>query len=85
MERTVNAIKTLRKTIMARSVELEDMLECWEDRLAMIEEETAEYEDLCKLCRDAYRELRTNDKLMENLSLCEYCKVSDHNLCDLCG
>lgn len=85
MEKTVNAIKTLRETLRARSIELENLLECWEDRLAMIEEDNEESEDLMELCRDAYKELRANDKLMQNLSLCEYCKLSNHNLCNICG
>lgn len=85
MEKTINVIKTLRETLKTRSIELENLLECWEDRLAMIEDDNEESETLMKLCRDAYRELRANDKLMQSLSLCEYCKASDHNLCDICG
>lgn len=85
MEKTVNAIKNLRETLRNRSIELENLLECWEDRLAMIEEDNEESETLMKLCRDAYRELRANDKLMKSLTLCDYCKASDHNLCDICG
>lgn len=84
MERTVNAIKTLRKTLTRRNDELENLLESWEDRLALAEEETAEYEDLCKLCREARSELRVNNKLLRELSLCDYCKLSDCNLCGDC-
>lgn len=84
MEKTVTAILNLREILKARSVELENLMECWEDRLTMIEEDNEESDTLIKLCRDAYRELRANDKLMQSLSLCEYCKASDHNLCDIC-
>lgn len=85
MEKTIEAIKTLRETLKNRSIELENLLECWEDRLCMIEEDNEESETLMKLCRDAYKELRANDKLMKSLTLCDYCKASDHNLCNICG
>ena len=87
MNETINKLNDLRKHLTRRNDELKNLLEDWEDRLTMAEEETAEYEDLCKLCHGARSELRVNSKLLNDLAHtypCEYCKLSDHNLCDFC-
>lgn len=88
MEKTIEAIKTLRETLKARSVELEELILSLEEQtcgMSPEEQETDEAQDLIHQTSRAYQELRANDKLMQNLSLCEYCKLADHNLCDICG
>lgn len=88
MEKTINAIKTLRETLRVRSIELEELILSLEEqtcRLSPEEQETDEAQDLIHQTSRAYQELRANDKLMQSLSLCEYCKASDHNLCNICG
>lgn len=88
MEKTVNAIKTLRETLRARSAELEELILNLEEQtcgLSPEEQETDEAQDLIHQTSRAYQELRANDKLMQSLTLCDYCKASDHNLCNICG
>lgn len=85
MEKTIAAIKTLRETLRARSAELEEIIMTLEEQTCSMSEETEEAQELIHQTNKAYKELRANDKLMQSLSLCEYCKASDHNLCNICG
>lgn len=87
MEKTVSAIKSLRETLRARSIELEELILSLEEQtceLSPEEQETDEAQGLIERTNRLYRELRANDKLMNKLSLCEYCKLSDKPLCELC-
>lgn len=85
MEKTIEAIKNLRRVLWERSMELESNIMGWEEETCGMDEETEEAQDLIHKTNLAYEELRLNDKLMEKLSLCGYCRMSDHNLCKLCG
>lgn len=88
MEKTVNAIMTLRETLRARSIELEELIMELEEKtcgMSPEEQETDEAQELIHQTSRAYQELRANDRLMKSLTLCDYCKASDHNLCDICG
>ena len=84
MERTINAIKTLKETLEARNAEIITEISEIEDRLAETEEETEEYEALCKRWSRLDKEKWANEKLLPHLGICDYCKASDKNLCDFC-
>ena len=84
MEKTINAIKTLRETLMARSIELESLIMGLEEETCNMSEDTEEAQELIHKIGLAYEELRLNDNLMKKLSLCGYCQMSDHNLCKYC-
>lgn len=85
MEKTINTVKNLREILCARSAELEEIIMELEERTCSMMDDTEEAQELIHQTSRAYQELRANDKLMHSLNLCEYCKLSDHNLCDLCG
>lgn len=88
MQDTINAILNLKNTLHKRSLELEELISELEELtcdMGAEEEETEEAQELIHKTNLLYQELRLNDKLMRELSLCEYCKLSDHNLCNICG
>ena len=88
MKETINAIMNLKNTLHKRSLELEELISELEELtcgMGAEEEETEEAQELIHRTGLLYQELRLNDKLMESLSLCEYCKLGKHNLCDICG
>lgn len=82
MERTINAIKTLRETLETRNAELKEALSKVEDQIIEAEEESEEREALIKLYSRLEQEERFNDLLKKELSLCDYCKLAGHSLCE---
>ena len=84
MENTITAIKTLQETLRQRNAELEELILSLEEQTCSMNDETETAQDLIHQTAALYKELRLNDKLMNNLSLCEYCKLSDKPLCKLC-
>ena len=90
MEKTVNAVKTLRETLWARSVELESLIMELEEKTCGLdpeEQETDEAQELIHKTSLAYDELRLNDKLLQAIDSmrCDYCRLDpDRRLCDFC-
>lgn len=88
MQESINTIKRLHEILRKRSIELEELIMELEEQTCGItpeEEETEEMQELIHKTSLAYQELRLNDRYIKELSLCDWCKLSDHNLCEFCG
>lgn len=86
MENTVTAINNLRHFLKLRNNTIEMKLDLFESALMLCaDDESDEAQDIIHQMSKLNREHDLNDKLMQDLSLCEYCKLSDRNLCDICG
>ena len=86
MENTVTAINNLRHFMKLRNNTIEMKLDLLESALMLCaDDESDEAQNIIHQMSKLEKELRLNKKLMSELSLCEYCKLADHNLCDICG
>lgn len=85
MQESINTIKRLHEILRKRSIELEELIMELEERTCGMDEESEEAQELIHETGLAYQELRLNDRYIKELSLCDWCKLSDHNLCEVCG
>lgn len=87
MKETINKLSDLREHLTRRNEALHQLLSDIENELRELPDEGQLYESLLDLYTLREKELRVNEKLLHDLGRtypCEYCKLSDRNLCDFC-
>lgn len=85
MENTIIAINNLRHFMKLRNNTIEMKLDLLESALMLCnDEESDEAQDIIHQMSKLEKELHLNRKLLRELSLCDYCKLSDCNLCGDC-
>lgn len=85
MNNTVTAINNLRHFLKLRNNTIEMQLDQLEKVYRLYHEESDPAQDIIHQMTKLEKELRLNRKLLKELSVCEYCKLADGNLCDICG
>lgn len=88
MKETINKLNDLREHLIYRNETLHQLLTDIEGELKELPDESQLYESLLDLYVFREKELRVNEKLLNDLAHtypCEYCKLNpDQRLCDFC-